>query len=111
MVFFFGIGCASHHQGPEAVENGVRFTLSAPMARSVAIAGSFNRWDSHRDMLIPADGRGFWSITLPLPPGRYEYRFVINGETWVLDPAAPEIDDGMGGKNSLLIVEDKPTGK
>jgi 1,4-alpha-glucan branching enzyme len=57
-------------------------------------------------MLNRPDGRGVWSIVLPLPPGRYEYQFIINHETWVLDPAAPAVDDGMGGQNSLLIVGD-----
>jgi 1,4-alpha-glucan branching enzyme len=97
-------GCASHHRGPVPIETGVRFMLSAPTATSVAVAGSFNRWDPHQDMLNHSDGRGVWSITLPLAPGRYEYQFFINDETWLLDPAAPEVDDGMGGKNSLLIV-------
>jgi 1,4-alpha-glucan branching enzyme len=106
MVFFFVIGCASHHRGPAPIETGVRFMLTAPTARNVSVAGSFNRWDPHRDMLSLSDSQGVWSITLPLPPGRYEYQFIINDETWLLDPAAPEIADGMGGKNSLLIVED-----
>ena len=104
MIVSLVIGCASHHRGPAPTESGVRFMLSVPTARSVAIAGSFNRWDPHQDMLSPADGRGVWSIMLPLPPGRYEYQFIINDEAWLLDPAAPEVDDGMGGKNSLFIV-------
>jgi 1,4-alpha-glucan branching enzyme len=78
--------------------------LSAPTARSVAVAGSFNRWDRSQNLLSRDDTRGVWSITLPLSPGRYEYQFILNDETWMLDPAAPVVDDGMGGKNSLVVV-------
>lgn len=92
------VGCAAHQSGPEQLENGVRFTLSAPRATSVAVAGSFNRWDPRRDLMSGPDHRGVWSITLPIPPGRYEYLFVINGEKWLLDPFAPSAIDGMDGK-------------
>jgi hypothetical protein len=42
----------------------------------------------------------------PLPPGRYEYKFVIDGVTWKEDPNNPQrVDDGFSGFNSLLIVD------
>ena len=97
-------GCAAHRPGPMQLENGVTFALSAPTATSVAIAGSFNRWDTRRDLLSGPDHRGVWSILLPLPPGRHEYLFFINGQTWMLDPSAPSTGDGMDGENSVLIV-------
>ena len=106
MILIVVSGCASHRQGPELVGKGVRFTLSAPEARSVAIAGSFNNWDPQRNMLSPSRDRSTWSITLPLSPGRYEYLFIIDNKTWMPDPASPEVDDGMGGRNSLLIIGD-----
>ena len=87
------VGCVAHHPGPELLDNGVRFTLSAPLAKSVAIAGSFNQWNPHQDMLSD-------------PPGRHEYLFVVNDEMWLPDPFAPSISDGMGGENSLLIMEE-----
>jgi 1,4-alpha-glucan branching enzyme len=103
-VVILAAGCAAHRLGPVQFENGINFTLSAPTATSVAIAGSFNRWDTHRDQLSGPDHRGVWSITLPLPPGRHEYLFFINGKTWMLDPSAPSTNDDMGGENSELIV-------
>jgi 1,4-alpha-glucan branching enzyme len=96
--------CTAHRLGPMQLANGINFTISAPTATSVAIAGSFNRWDTDRDRLSGPDRRGVWSITLPLPPGRHEYLFFINGKTWMLDPSAPSTNDGMGGENSILIV-------
>ncbi len=106
LILTFVSGCASYLQGPEVVEKGIRFTISAPSAKSVAIAGNFNNWDPQRNMLSPSEDRSIWSITLPLSPGEYEYLFIIDNKTWMPDPAAPEVDDGMGGKNSLLIIGD-----
>jgi 1,4-alpha-glucan branching enzyme len=45
-----------------------------------------------------------WKVSLPLKPGRYEYRFVVDGE-WTSDPNAREsaIND-FGSTNSVLVV-------
>ncbi len=96
--------CAPKAVGPAVVEQGVRFSVALPAARQVAVAGDFNRWDPDRDRLSGPDAQGVWTVTLPLPAGRYEYRFVVDGAEWVLDPAAPKTDDGLGGWNSLVIV-------
>ncbi len=96
--------CAPKGAGPVAVPEGMRFSVSLPAAKRVSIAGSFNRWDTARDRLAGPDAEGVWSITLPLRPGRYEYRFFMNNTEWVLDPAAPAVDDGIGDRNSLVIV-------
>jgi 1,4-alpha-glucan branching enzyme len=98
-------GCAAPRPAPQAaVRAAVPLSLRAPAAVSVAVAGTFNRWDpgSHRLAGPGPDGR--WTITLSLPPGRYEYLFLVNGSAWVPDPAAPSADDGLGGRNSVLTV-------
>ena len=97
-------GCGPRRLGPEARLEGVYFPFYAPEAKSIAIAGSFNQWDYRKDTLIGPDKHGVWSITLPLPAGRYEYLFVINGEKWELDPGAPPVDDGLGGRNSVVVI-------
>ena len=103
VMVLFG-GCAAAPRGPELLADGVRFTLSAPEAGSVAITGSFNRWDPRGQALSGPDDRGVWSITLTLPPGRYEYAFIINGTTWTADPGSVAVDDGFGGQNSVIEV-------
>ena len=51
-------------------------------------------------------GDGIWSIVKELSPGRYEYKFVVDRNSWLEDPNALETsDDGYGGKNSILIVK------
>ena len=78
------------------------FAITAPDARSVAVAGSFNHWDPNSHPLSGPDRSGRWTVTVNLPSGRYEYLFVINGNTWVLDPAALSVDNGLGERNSIL---------
>ena len=65
-------------------ERATEFSYLAPHAQSVFIAGSFNQWNmtSHP---LKKDEQGTWRITLPLTPGRYEYRFVADGK-WENDP-------------------------
>jgi hypothetical protein len=42
--------------------------------------------------------------TVTLPPGMYEYMFVVDGK-WITDPAADERrDDGFGRQNALLRI-------
>jgi len=49
-------------------------------------------------------GGGRWTKELSLPPGRYEYRHVVDGE-WLCDPAATEqASNPYGGSNSVLVV-------
>lgn len=104
LVLLFFSGCAAASSGPQLQNGQVRFALHAPSAASVAVTGNFNRWDSRGHALSGPDGRGVWSVTLPLPPGRYEYAFIIDGTVWQADPGAPSVDDGFGGKNSVVEV-------
>lgn len=84
----------------------MQFKLLAPAARTVSIVGSFNGWQRDRDMLSGPDGEGWWSITLPLPPGRHAYIFLLDGSEWLVDPRAPAVvDDAWGGRNGLILVE------
>ncbi len=96
--------CQPRYPGPEMTNAGVSFTFSAPGAKSVAIAGSFNSWDPHKDELSGPDKNGIWRIVLPLAEGRYEYLFIVDGTSWQPDPAVPQVDDGFGGKNSVIVI-------
>lgn len=98
------VSCAPKHSGPEVTNEGVLFSFYAPAAKSVAIAGSFNGWDIRKDSLAGPDKRGLWSIVIPLREGRYEYLFIVGGKDWQPDPSVPVVDDGFGGKNSVLLV-------
>lgn len=82
----------------------VRFVLYAPGAQRVAVAGTFNQWDRDAAPLMPAGSSGVWTTTLALPIGQHQYAFVVDGERWVADPAAPGVSDGFGRRNSLVAV-------
>jgi 1,4-alpha-glucan branching enzyme len=48
------------------------------------------------------DGDGRWRLAIPLPPGRFAYKFRIDGRTWVLDPSARDVvKNGFRGANSV----------
>ncbi len=83
----------------------VQFTLAAPGARSVEVAGDFNGWQPQRAQLRDPEGDGNWSALIALPAGVHKYMFVIDGRRWVSDPHAHHfVDDGFGMKNSLIAV-------
>ena len=79
----------------------VTFSLHAPEASQVCVAGTFNQWDPEARPL-KRDKKGTWRTWTNLEPGRYEYLFVVNGQ-WQEDPACPEIcDNNFGSSNSVL---------
>lgn len=104
LALIFFSGCAAGSSGPQVQNGEVRFILHAPSVASVAVTGSFNQWDGRGHALSGPDRSGVWSVTLPLSPGRYEYAFIIDGSVWQADPGAPFVDDGFGGKNSVVEV-------
>ena len=80
----------------------VELKLAGAQARTVAVVGDFNGWDAAR---MSKGDDGVWRISLSLPPGRYQYAFVVDQKTWVPDPqAATVVDSGYGGADSVLEI-------
>jgi hypothetical protein len=79
-----------------------RFVLEAPDARHVAVAGDFSGWQPEHVMTRSA--AGVWTVVVSLDPGVHDYAFVVDGERWIPDPAAPRVADGFGGVNSRVTV-------
>ena len=80
----------------------VQFRLEAPNAQSVALAGSFTGWTPEYELVEGSEG--VWSALVPLEPGVHDYTFIVDGEQWVIDPAAPLVDDDFGGSNNRLFL-------
>jgi hypothetical protein len=80
------------------------FELFTPEASAVFVAGSFNQWNpSATAMTRMSEGK--WITDLSLPPGRYEYLFVVNGNCWMPDPKVRDYaSNPFGGFNSVLEV-------
>jgi chromosome partitioning protein len=68
---------------PIPMENGVLFTLEAPGASRVQLAGDFNSWTPDGNEMQFSNG--VWQKMLELTPGRYRYRYVVDGH-WQADP-------------------------
>ncbi|MEX2213221.1 MAG: glycogen-binding domain-containing protein [Phycisphaeraceae bacterium] len=91
----------------------VQISCLAPAARAVFVAGTFNQWSATATPMARTHNGG-WSATLTLPPGRYEYKFVVDGR-WCCDPAVNEdavrqkppvdwVGNGMGSFNRVVEV-------
>ncbi len=88
-----------------------KFSCHAPDAKAVFVAGSFNNWKPDVIPLHPHLKTGDWYVTLPLPPGHHEYKFVIDG-VWCSEPSCdreypgyPEyVPNEFGTMNRVLEV-------
>jgi 1,4-alpha-glucan branching enzyme len=81
----------------------VWFDYANGAAREVTIAGSFNNWDVSSTPMVRLV-RGRWLRVIYLPPGRYEYLFVVDGRC-VADPRATEsVPNVFGCMNSVVLV-------
>ncbi|MGQ9648453.1 MAG: isoamylase early set domain-containing protein [Thermodesulfobacteriota bacterium] len=86
----------------EKVRN-TEFSLLAPQAQSVFVAGHFNQWDPTTHPM-KKDEEGIWKISIPLRPGQHEYRFFVDGE-WQNDPDCCDfVENPFGTSNCLKIV-------
>jgi 1,4-alpha-glucan branching enzyme len=91
-------GTGKRKKGAKPLE----FRLQMPDAKTVAVAGSFNNWDPGRG-LMNRDNNGEWRLTVSLPPGRYEYRFVVDGQ-WTDDPNAKDFVPNVHGSANAVVV-------
>ncbi len=67
----------------------VEFSCHAPKAQAVFVAGTFNDWKEDATPLHDHQPNGKWTGTVPLSPGRYEYKFVVDGQ-WSCEPGTAE---------------------
>ena len=71
-------------------------------AHEVYLAGSFNHWKPTSHKMAGPDGDGWYTSTLKLDAGKYEYKFVVDGKLWKDDPANPA--QSSPNRNSVLWV-------
>jgi alpha-amylase/alpha-mannosidase (GH57 family) len=97
----------SAHAQPASVDGGVRFRLPAKNERSVSVVGDFNGWsrDDHR---MQREGNE-WVAIVRLRPGMQSYKFLVDGEQYVLDPGNPVAIENYNrtAQNSACFVTEK----
>jgi hypothetical protein len=82
--------------------DGLHFTYTAPPGEIVSVAGNFNSWDPFMYELREGPA-GQYSITIPLPPGTYQYLFYHRGQRHT-DPHNPQRIYARDGSAASLIV-------
>jgi chromosome partitioning protein len=84
----------------------VVFSVFAPEAKEVYIAGDFNNWKMDNNSRMTQD-HGNWRKKVNLIFGKYHYRFVIDGK-WTEDPNNPVKEvNPYGESDSLLDIATK----
>jgi len=81
----------------------VKFTYEDPNAKQVYLAGDFNDWNQTSTPLEKKSER-LWEITLDLPAGKYEYKFIVDG-AWMNDPKNP-VKVGSYGNSAIEVGDD-----
>src|SRR5437764_1483650 len=108
-LFFcaFLVSCHRNHNAPTSAHPLTRFTWHSP--DRIFLAGDFNQWSPTANAMH-RENSDRWTVDLPLAPGRYQYKFVVDGE-WFQDRANPaSAPDGWGGSNSVITVGETGTG-
>ena len=99
-----GIKATRAQIAPERVE--VTFSLDRPGAQEVYLCGDFNEWSPTSLRMIRQGASDRWAKRLTLAPGRYQYKFVVDGK-WVHDPGASEnVRNHHGSLNSVMEVRE-----
>jgi chromosome partitioning protein len=93
--------------GVKQVGSTVVFAAHFEKARNVLLAGDFNNWTPQATPMICGERPGDWRKILPLPPGRYKYRLVVDGK-WVTDPNNRIVEANQFGEMDNVIEVAKP---
>lgn|SRR5574341_379227 len=81
----------------------VEFTFSAPGAKKVCVAGTFNGWNTN-SMPMKKDREGTWRIKVKLSSGKHEYKYYVDG-SWAQDaPGAEMVQNPFGTRNCIIAV-------
>jgi 1,4-alpha-glucan branching enzyme len=81
----------------------ITFKLTAPEAQKVSLMGEFNNWDP-KTHVMKKDRKGVWSTTILIAPGRYEYKFFVDGEWWNDPHNDQTVLNAFGSINNFLTM-------
>ncbi len=94
----------SGKKGKAAPAPSIEFSLEAPGAREVFLVGDFNAWNGEGFQMRRFKD-GTCKKKVQLKPGRYEYRFIVDGDWWT-DPRSEErCGNPFGSENSVIRID------
>jgi chromosome partitioning protein len=95
----------AEYYGVNQVNDAVAFVTLYPRAQLVQIAGDFNGWQPAKMPMEKVGDNGVWQTSAKLPPGKYRYRLVVDGQ-WQQDPYNETTElNPFGGYNSIVEVK------
>ncbi len=80
----------------------VLFAIEAPNAKDIYLVGDFNHWKINDESKLSRLEQGRWEKKVGLVPGRYKYKFVVDGE-WTLDSHNNERESNAFGTFDSII--------
>jgi 5'-AMP-activated protein kinase regulatory beta subunit len=87
----------------------VTFSLENAGAKEVFLIGDFNKWNP-KTHPMKSDGNGTWVRDIIIPPGEYEYKFMVDGQ-WKEDPQNEQLSPNcFGTYNNIINVTEKDKG-
>lgn len=81
----------------------VEFQTAAEPGSTVLLSGSFTDWESH-PLVLKHRGEGVYAAVVSLPPGRYEYKFKVNGAWRNDDNCTKCTANAFGTLNSVIDI-------
>ena len=68
----------------------------------LSIAGDFNDWSRQATPMQRNDRLGIWEVCVPLAPGRYRYRLLVDGQ-WTSDPHNTYVETNPFGELNNIV--------
>jgi chromosome partitioning protein len=94
--------------GVRQTRSGLLFVQPISLGSWVSIAGSFNHWSSTTHRMRRNEALGVFELCIPMPPGKHEYRLVVDGQ-WTVDPFNDTAETNPYGElNSIVQVDATP---
>lgn len=78
------------------------FSINAPNAKDIYLVGDFNHWRINDESRLLRFVDGKWEKRVTLTPGKYRYKFVVDGE-WMLDSHNNEKEQNPFGTFDSII--------
>ncbi len=91
--------------GVRPTSQGLLFVQPVNGSHQLCIAGDFNNWNPAATPLRQDENLSIWQACISVPPGRYRYRLVVDGQ-WVQDPYNSYVESNPFGElNNVVEIE------